>query len=259
MHIAGAISQSGGVGKTTLICTLAICAFLDGLTVGVVDADEEGSGAFGWSGERRKRVAKELVEGGKFPTFKEAHEYLKQAQLPLPRFSLVATPERLQEAVDAARADGFDWLFIDTAAGRSALARKAAELADVVLIPSKMSGNKIRQAAPTASLMKELGKQRAFFVVNEGSTSKAINDECALKLTSKHGLPATAMHITHRKSIMWAEFKGMALPEIENPDATTRNGAEEFRALWGWLRDQMETEGENQDEHEEKHRGVALR
>jgi chromosome partitioning protein len=236
MFTAALVSQSGGVGKTTLSCALALCAHLDGLNVGVVDADQEGSGAFGWY-QRRVRVTGKTV----------------------PPFALVATPARLREAVKAARDDGMDWLFIDTAAGTGELPALAAELADIVLIPCIGSANKIAATAPTVRLVKKL-RRRAFFIVNGGSSSKAINDACALALTSKYGLPAAATHITDRKPIRYAEDRGEALPELANPDATTARGADEFRALWRWLRAQMETApGETTHDEQEEDRRLAVR
>jgi hypothetical protein len=111
-------------------------------------------------------------------------------------------------------------------------------------------------SAPTARLVKQLGKP-GFFVVTLGSSSKAINDACALALTSAYGLPAAAAHITDRKPVRYAENDGLALPEIENPDATTKRGADEFRALWRWLAAQMnQTAGSTAHDEEKPRRAI---
>ena len=152
-------------------------------------------------------------------------------------FCLRRDPEKLRAAVDVARSDGLDWLFVDTGAGIAELPAIAAELADLVLIPCLGTANTMRGLAPTARLVKRLGKP-GFFVVNRGSSGKAINDGCALALTSAYGLPAAAAHITSRTIIGALEDKGLALPEIDSVDSSTERGKEEFRALWRWLEEQ---------------------
>ncbi len=214
MFTVAVLAQNGGVGKTTLSVTLAVLAELDGLAAGVIDADP-GAHAFSWH-KRRERVTGKTT----------------------PPFAVAGNAQSLRNAVEVARADGLEWLFIDTGPGVGELPAVAAELADLILIPCIGSANKMEGSAPTARLVKDLTKP-GFFVITLGSSSKAINDACALKLTSTHGLPAAATHITDRKPVRYAENDGLALPEIENPDATTKRGADEFRALWRWLAAQM--------------------
>lgn len=231
MFTVAVLAQNGGVGKTTLAVTLAVLAELEGLTSGVVDADPSAN-AFGWH-QRRVRVTGKTT----------------------PPFAVASSPESLRVAVETARADGLQWLFVDTGAGVAELPAIAAELANLVLIPCIGSANKIAGCAPTARLVKRLAKP-GFFVVNLGSSSKAINDACAMALTSTYGLPAAAAHITDRKPVRYAENDGLALPEVPNPDATTQRGASEFRALWRWLLTQKQSDGDVDHDQEKPRRAV---
>ena len=257
MYTVAICSQTGGVGKTTLTNHLTLLAHREGLTVATLDSDPVGEGAFGWYMDRRKKVARELVAEGKFATVKEAMQHLAEVGEPRPLFLKVATVETLKSAFDVAKEESYDWLFIDTAAGINELTPDAVALADLVLIPCIGSRRKMLSAKPTVDLVKRLAKP-AFFVVNLGSASKSINDDCALSLASRYGLPATATHITDRKPIRYLEDRAETLNEVERPNATSRNGAAEFVALWEWLKTQVGANDEGETEHEQAQR-VAIR
>lgn len=214
MFTVALLAQKGGVGKTTLALTLAVLAELEGESVGILDADPSAN-ATDWNKARQKH------------------------QKSSPPLASVASPEKLRAAIKAARADRIEWLFIDTGAGVAELPALAAELADLVLMPCLTTANSMRGLAPTARLVRRLRKP-GFFVINGGSSSKHINDACALALTSAYGLPAAATHITSRRVIGALEDTGLALPETDATDSSTKNGQAEFRALWRWLTEQKD-------------------
>src|SRR4051794_19309638 len=110
MYTVALLAQKGGVGKTTLTLSLAVQAELAGKRAAVLDADPQAS-ASGWF-ETRKRLGKET-----------------------PVVGAASEPEIIQRAQADAKADGFDWLFIDTPAGVSELPVMAASVADLLLLP----------------------------------------------------------------------------------------------------------------------------
>jgi chromosome partitioning protein len=216
MFTVALLAQKGGVGKSTLVRSLAVQAHLARAKAGIVDADPQATTA-GWYLLRQER-AKENK----------------------PPVAAVATPALLRQAIDDARDDRFAWLFIDTPAGVSELPATAAAVADLILIPCTPSMDDMDAMGPTVKLVKASGKN-AFFVVNRGR-SKGINDECAVSLTSAYGLPAVATHITNRAPIMDARPQGLVLAELdaEGKDASITKGKDEFFALWKWLTKQAE-------------------
>jgi chromosome partitioning protein len=216
MYTVAFLAQKGGVGKTTLALSLAVQAELAGRRSAVLDADPQAS-ASGWF-ETRKRYGRETPVIGAAPE-----------------------PEIVRRAQADAKADGFEWLFIDTPAGVSELPATAGDVADLLLLPCLPAVLDMDAMAPTVRLVRKLGKP-AFFVVNRGR-SKAINDGCALALTSAYGLPAVNTHISARLPIPDVAELGQTLPEFVSKDQSVAKGKEEFMALWNWLQKQQQQRG----------------
>lgn len=212
MYTVALLAQKGGVGKTTLALSLAVQAELAGKRAGVVDADPQAS-ASGWFLTRKGH--------GKGT----------------PLVAAAADPALIRRAQADAKDDGFEWLFLDTPAGVSELPATAADVADLILIPCLPAILDMDAMAPTVKLAKRSGKP-TFFLVNRGR-SKAINDECALALTSAYGLPAANTHISTRLPIPDAAQLGQMLPEFVSKDTSVAKGKEEFVALWTWLQRQQ--------------------
>lgn len=214
MFTVAVLAQKGGVGKTTLVLSLAAQAQLARKRAAVADADPQ-STASSWFLTRQ--------ESGKNT----------------PVVAAASDAKTLKEAVADAKEDGFEWLFIDTPPGVSEVPATAAGLADLVLIPCGPSRFDMDAMAPTVKLIKNTGKAgAAFFLVNKGR-SKGINDECAVALTSAYGLPAVNTHISHRLPIADAGSAGLTLAELDSKDGSIEKGRAEFRALWTWLNKQV--------------------
>lgn len=216
MYKVGVVAQKGGVGKTTLTLALAVLAERAKQRAAVVDADPQAT-ASGWFQKRQERG----VEA--------------------PIVAAVPIASRLRGAVKDAQEDGFDWLFFDTPAGVSDLTVAAAELADILLIPCVPSGFNMDAMTSVVKLAKRV-KVPAFFVVNRGR-SKAINDDCAISLTSAYGVPATNTHISARMPIADGELSATTLAEMPSNDSSIKKGQEEFLALWQWLKKQKGSNG----------------
>ena len=112
MITIGLISQKGGCGKTTTAINLAVAAQQDGAAVAIVDLDVQAS-ATDWY-ERRPESDEAL-------TVQPVHA------------------RQLKGVLEAARGQGADFVFIDTAAKTESDAVAALEVSDLVLVPCKPS------------------------------------------------------------------------------------------------------------------------
>jgi chromosome partitioning protein len=218
------LAQKGGVGKTTLALSLAVLASknLRGPSrnlrpmVAFIDTDPS-QNATEWLAARRARL------GGTSD---------------IPAASAV-TPVTLSASIGAARDDGYDWIFIDTAAGTSSLPALAAEAADIVLIPALPTAGSMRGLAPSARLGERLGKL-TYFVLNRASRSPAINRACAEALEHIYHLPTCPCSITSRALIGALEDQGKSLSEVKTSknQRSTVAGQREFQSLFTWLSSQ---------------------
>lgn len=211
MFTVALLAQKGGVGKSTIVRSLAVQALLARAQSAIVDADPQATTS-AWYIRRQEK-----------------------AKADKPPVASAASAPLLRQAAEDARDDGFAWLFVDTPAGVSELPATAATLADLILIPCTPSMDDMDAMGPTVKLVKSSGKQ-AFFLINRGR-SKGINDECAVGLTSAYGLPAAHTHISTRLPIVDAGPEGLVLAELDpdGKDTSIAKGKDEFLALWKWL------------------------
>lgn len=216
------LAQKGGVGKTTLCVNLAATAERAGLRAGIIDADPQAT-ASGWARTREER-------GTSSPVVAAAPD-----------------PAKLRKALQDARDDGFDVVFIDTPAGVSELPVAAAGAAQLVLVPALPSVFNLDALAPTVRLVRRAGVP-AFFVVNRGR-SPGINAECALALSSAYGLPAVSVAIANRLPIADGERTATALVEVKGGPSSVTSGQKEFSALWAWIDKQRKgSDGESENQ-----------
>jgi chromosome partitioning protein len=110
MDTIALITQKGGSGKTTLTLSLAVAAVLEGRTTLVIDLDTQGT-ACSWH-DRRKTGGK-----GDSPMVIDAQ------------------PHRLSETLKQARANGVEFVLIDTPPRAADAALIAAKAADLVIVP----------------------------------------------------------------------------------------------------------------------------
>jgi chromosome partitioning protein len=184
--VVAVINQKGGVGKTTIVAHLAWLAQADGFTTVVVDADQ--SASYAGFIEDRKNISKKSSS-----TLLIANDY--------------EDPEKLRAAVERAREAGAEWIFIDTSAGICSLHSVAADLADIILIPTTPGRRDQKGTRDTVRLVRQTHKP-AFFLISRGSQSKAVNDAAVTGLSSALGLPASSAHIVMRLPTQHAEMRG---------------------------------------------------
>ena len=200
MKTIAIISQKGGAGKTTLSVHLATAAALAGHNAAIIDLDPQGTAA-SW-GDRREADAPEVVSG--------------QAA-------------RLSTLIEAAQANGADFLVLDTAPNADQTALRAAQLADVVLIPCRAATFDLEAIQATLTLS-QIAQKPAFVVLNAVPPRSGIGREAAEGLTAQGAQVAPAM-LSQRVAFTHGVIDGRTAQEFE-PEG---KAAEEVENLYVWL------------------------
>lgn len=212
MRTISIIGQKGGSGKSTLACHLAVEAANAGLMTAAIDADPQKS-LFQWY-ERREADA--------------------------PQVTRETDADEIRKLAKRAAAGGCEVLFIDTSGRAEATMREAAELADVILIPTKPEKFDLETLPTVQKVVRFANKQsRAFIILNqchplapgtEGGLVKGIREH--LSGAGYHVAP-TAMHRLIDYTVCLND--GRVAQEFE-PEG---RAAGEIRALFAWMRKEM--------------------
>ena len=141
MDTIALITQKGGSGKTTLTLSLAVAAVLEGRTTLVIDLDTQGT-ACSWH-DRRKVSGK-----GEGPIVIDAQ------------------PHRLAETLKQARANGVDFVLIDTPPRAADAALIAAKAADLVIVPARPQMYDLETIPVTREILSVAGNKKAMVVLN---------------------------------------------------------------------------------------------
>ncbi len=200
------ISQKGGAGKTTLAVHLAAAASRDCVTL-VIDTDPQATASrWGqWRGDRDP----EVIDCG--------------------APSLLAT--KLSKAAEL----GAELAVIDTPPHADAMARQAARLADLILIPCRPRAFDLAAIEATAELVRTCAK-RAFVVFNAGPPRAPLIYRDAAELVGKgFGLQIAPVALAERAAFHHSTAAGQIAPEL----SPSGKAAEEVRDLWRWARAQL--------------------
>lgn len=206
------IGQKGGTGKTTITTGLAVAATLAGFKAVIFDTDPQQS-AKNWHKRRGAATAPQ---------------------------AFTVAPAELPAKLDAARAAGVDFVFIDTA-GKLAdrpnelapSAIEAARLADLVLIPVRQQVFEIETLYPARAVIEAAGHPQALVIVNGAHPSaKNPTDDMGRITASAFGLPVASAYLCHRAAYANAPTKGQGPQEID-PEG---KAAQEIAALFDYLR-----------------------
>jgi chromosome partitioning protein len=200
MKTIAIISQKGGAGKTTLSVHLATAAALAGHNAAIIDLDPQGTAA-SW-GDRRKADTPEVVSG--------------QAA-------------RLSILMEAARANGADFLILDTAPNADQTALRAAQSADAVLIPCRAATFDLEAIKATLTLS-QLAQKPAFVVLNAIPPRSGVGREAAEGLTAQGAQVAPVM-LSQRAAFTHGVIDGRTAQEFE----PAGKAAEEVASLYAWL------------------------
>lgn len=207
MHTIVLATQKGGSGKSTLAIGLAIAAMDDGQSVGMVEADPQGT-ISNW-GRRRTN--------------------------PKPRIERAASGAAIEHAILSLRRDGFTVTVIDTAATDNVLTLSSIGAADLCLIPARTSPADIEAALPTLSTVRRLNKRFAFILNQTPARSNRVSEAAtALYSAGMLALP----YIVQRNDHQDALGAGLGVTEYDSHG----KAAEEVRGLWRWVWNTLMTE-----------------
>ena len=207
MKTIALISQKGGSGKTTIANALAVQSCLEGLKTLLIDIDPQGS-SYNW-GERR--LAAELTA----PAVVSAHAIA------------------LERLLNGAREQNVDLVIIDTAPKSEKDARKAAELADLVLIPCRPSIHDMDAIEHTVETCR-LAKTPAFVLLNSvhpNAPRQAEDVTLALKQAYDPIQVLAGFYLAARSEHVHSAATGLTAAESE-PDG---KAAAEIRTLFEML------------------------
>lgn len=207
MRTIAIISQKGGAGKTTLAVHLAAAAAADLVTL-VVDTDPQAT-ASRWS-EWRGGADPEVIDCG--------------------------APTLLAGKLAKARELGAELVVIDTPPHADAMARQAAKLADLILIPCRPKAFDLAAIDATAELV--LSSTTPAFVVMMAGPPRAplIYREAADVIEGTFGLPIAPARLAERAAFHHSAGRGQTAGQFD-PDG---KAAAEASALWTWTRGQLD-------------------
>jgi chromosome partitioning protein len=141
MYILAIVAEKGGVGKTTVALDMAVTAVRKGHTVAVIDVDPQAT-ASKWTDRRTSE----------YPWVVPTHA------------------ARLAATIDQAKAQGVDFIVIDTPPHSATDAAEAARRADIVLVPVEPHVFALETVSKLSDLLRVAGNPPAFFVVNKAPT-----------------------------------------------------------------------------------------
>lgn len=198
-------ATKGGVGKTTLTVALAVHAAAMGQKIALLDRDPQESTA-DWYGRRLQQLG-------------------PKGALNLKLFEVDST----QEAIGMIAAQGFDYVLIDTPPAVTSLIEDAIAGADLVVIPSRVSGLDLRAIPPMAELCEKLERP---FVLVFNSVAKAQTTAKDLagarQYLEAEGVRVLETTVALRKAYVAPMTTGIGPTEM----ARSEEAQEELAALW---------------------------
>jgi chromosome partitioning protein len=202
MNVITIASRKGGSGKSTLAAHLAVCASRPSRRTLLVDADAQGSLSL-W------------------------HELRGSEELALKR-----NPRSIDEAVKAAKRDGYEYLFIDTPPSKSAVVIDAIRVATLVVIPARASVFDLAAVRETIDVCRQL--RRPYAVVINAAPAKRGDVESPIISDMRLGLqglkvPVWHGQISNRSTFSLALGRGEGAREFDSESTA----AAEMTQLWG--------------------------
>ncbi len=205
MRTVAIVSQKGGAGKTTLAIHLAASALAAGVMPLIIDTDPQAT-ASAW-GQWRKGEPPEVID---------------------------SAPSRVADKIEKAAAMGAELAIIDTPPHADASATKAAQVANLILIPCRPNAFDLDAIQATARLVALLQKP-AFVVFMAGPSRAPRLYEEAGEVVANLGLSVAPRIISDRAAFRHATAEGKTAIETD-PQG---KAAEEMRSLYMWVCEQL--------------------
>jgi chromosome partitioning protein len=201
MNVITMASRKGGAGKSTLTAQLAAFAHQAGHRCLIVDADPQGSLTL-W------------------------HSLRADGQPPLR-----SGARGVERAVALAMTEGYDWIFIDTAASMWVVAQEAIRAATFVLIPARPGFFDLNAVRETIATARERNKPYA--VVLNAAPVKREDKEAPAVTQSRAffdnlGIPVWSGQISQRAGYVFTLAAGASVCEV-TPESLA---AAEIARLW---------------------------
>ncbi len=214
MFTISLVGQKGGTGKTTTVLGLAVAAARAGYDVAVIDIDPQAT-ATNWK-DRRQDENPPVVS---------------------------AQASRLKQTLEAARAGGVQYAFIDTAGRSDDSALNAARAADLVLIPSRPNIVEVETLPQVSDLLRLAGNPPAFVLLNgiHPTAGRATVADVHDAIRSLFGLTVCPVHLCQRNAYAEAMTSGKVPQEVD-PDG---KAGDELNRLFEFVCEFVNTRGEN--------------
>jgi chromosome partitioning protein len=214
MFTISLVGQKGGTGKTTTVLGLAVAAARAGYDVAVIDIDPQATAA-NWK-DRRKDENPPVVS---------------------------AQASRLKQTLDAARAGGVQYAFIDTAGRSDDSALNAARAADLVLIPSRPNIVEVETLPQVGDLLRLAGNPPAFVLLNgiHPTSGRSTVSDVGDAIRSLFGLTVCPVHLCQRNAYAEAMTSGRVPQEVD-PDG---KAGDELNRLFEFVCEFVNRRGEN--------------
>lgn len=206
MRTIAIISQKGGAGKTTLAIHLATAAAAESVAL-IVDTDPQAT-ASRW-GEWRKGADPEIIDCG--------------------------APTLLAGKLSKAAELGAELAVIDTPPHADAMARQAARLADLILIPCRPKAFDLAAIEATAELVKASHKPSFVVLMAGPPRAPLIYREAADVIEGSFGLHLAPVMLPERGAFHHSTAQGRTAEEFDHDG----KAAGEIGALWQWTREQL--------------------
>ena len=210
MDILVCIAQKGGVGKTTLACSLATAAVETGKDVCMLDLDPQQS------------VAK----------WGQIRELNGRTEPYIRAIGRRALPAALRAAADS----GYHLVIIDTPPHTEMSVLSAGVLADLILVPTKPALHDGLAIATTIDVCRE-AKVRApiHVVINQARTRGTLTSQFVSQWQGR-GVDIAPQRIILRIDHEYAAMQGLTAQEYN----TKGKAADEIRALYRWTVQQLD-------------------
>ena len=200
MITVAVVNSKGGVGKTTLTATLGVRAAQDSPRVALVDLDPQKSLA-AWCSDRKNCTNPALFTG----------------------------ENRAEDAVDALRTDGWDWVFLDGPPSGLSTIEEMIGAADFVIVPIKPGLLDFRATQEVVAAIRD-ARVPYLIVFNDIVSTDHVRVAEARKFLSAEKLPVANQQITHRGSHISAMNVGKTAAEVNS--GRDKAAIEEIDALW---------------------------
>lgn len=203
MKVFVVTTEKGGAGKTTTSCHLGVEISSRDYRVVLVDTDSTHAALTDWWNDR------EALEP-----------------------QLLAVPfDQLAASLEALRADGVDFVIIDTPPVVNKAVKAMVEMADLAIIPSKASKLDLRGTRRTLTLLGQT-KTPMIFVLNEARPNTVLERDAMVTL-SQHGKLAPTIH--YRQNIVSSMVDGRTAREL----GKNTTGAKEVAKLADYVLEQV--------------------